>query len=150
MARAVRLTVTMTRLLDIGEVVRLTGIPVSTLHVWERRGLIAPVARAGLRRQYGDDVVRRIAVIVVCRRAGFTLAEIGGVLEPDAFADGKQVLLRKFDELLERRRQLDLAIDGIRHAVTCPEPSPLACPAFIAELEAVLPVTDRVISRDLA
>jgi DNA-binding transcriptional MerR regulator len=130
----------MTGLIDIGEVVRRTGVPVSTLHVWERRGLIAPVGRIGLRRQYGQDVIRRIAVVVLCRRNGFTLAEIARVLEPGAFDDGKQVLSRKLEELLERRRRLDQAIDGIRHALDCPEPSPLECPVFERELDGVLPV----------
>lgn len=131
----------MTGLIDIGEVVRRTGVPVSTLHVWEGRGLIAPAARAGLRRQYPETVLREIAVIVICRQAGFTLSEIAAVLEPGAFAGGKQLLQRKLAELTERRRQLDLAIDGIQHALACPEPSPLTCPKFAHELDAALPVT---------
>jgi DNA-binding transcriptional MerR regulator len=127
-------------LLDIAEVVRRAGVPVSTLHVWERHGLIEPVARAGLRRQYDDGVLTRIAVIAVCQGAGFTLAEIHAVLAPDAFAGGKDLLVRKLDALLERRRQLDGAIDGLRHALDCPHASPFTCPTFAAELRAALPV----------
>jgi len=132
----------MTGRIDIGEVVRRTGVPVSTLHVWERRGLLSPVARVGLRRQYGDDVIRRIAIIVLCRRNGFTLSEIATVLAPGAFDDGKQVLLRKLQELTERRRRLDLAIEGIRHTLDCPEPRPLECPVFERILQGVLPVRE--------
>jgi DNA-binding transcriptional MerR regulator len=126
--------------IDIGEVVRRTGVPVSTLHLWERRGLIAPVSRAGLRRQYDGSVVRRIAVIVVCREAGFTLAEIATVLRLGCFADGTRLLLAKLEDITERRRRLDLAIEGIRHALACTEPSLLTCPGFGEHLDAALPL----------
>ena len=129
--------------LDIGDVVRLTGIPVTTLHVWERRGLIEPVGRCGLRRQYRSDVLRRIAVIVVCQRSGFTLVDIATLLAPGAFDDGKDLLEAKLAELRQRRRDLDQAIDGIEHALSCEHPSPLDCPGFHRELNGVLPVDRR-------
>jgi DNA-binding transcriptional MerR regulator len=128
--------------LDIGEVVRRTGVPVSRLHVWERHGLITPVARAGLRRQYAEDVLRKVAVILVFQEAGFTLAEIGAVLSWGGFAEGRDLLLEKIEELTERRRRLDAAIEGLRHALSCTEPSLLACPGFARHLDAVLPVRD--------
>jgi DNA-binding transcriptional MerR regulator len=126
--------------IDIGEVVRRTGVPVSSLHLWERRGLIAPVARAGLRRQYAEEVVRQVAVILVCREAGFTLAEIAALVQLGGFADGRDLLLAKLRELTQRRRRLDLAIEGVRHALACTEPSFLACPGFAEHLDAALPV----------
>lgn len=126
--------------LDIGEVVRRTGVPTTTLHVWEREGLLAPVGRAGLRRQYAPDTVERIAVIVVCQRSGFTLAEIADLLRPGAFAEGKGRLEGKVAELRQRRLELDKAIDGIEHALSCTHESPLECPNFRAELADVLPL----------
>lgn len=126
--------------LDIGEVVRRTGVPTTTLHVWEREGLLAPVGRAGLRRQYAADTVERIAVIVVCQRSGFTLAEIAELLRPGAFAEGKGRLEDKVAELRQRRRELDKAIDGIEHALSCTYESPLECPDFRAGLTDVLPL----------
>jgi DNA-binding transcriptional MerR regulator len=126
--------------IDIGDVVRLTGVPVTTLHVWERRGLIEPVGRTGLRRQYRPEVIERIAVIVVCQRSGFSLADIAALLAPGAFDGGKQVLEVKLAELRQRRRELDQAIDGIEHALSCRHPSPLDCPGFHQELAGVLPV----------
>jgi DNA-binding transcriptional MerR regulator len=126
--------------MDIGEVVARSGVPVSTLHVWERHGLISPAGRSGLRRQYPPSVLRVLAVIVVCQRAGFTLEEVRSILRPGAFDDGKDLLRAKLDELLERRRNLDGAIEGLRHAMACTEPSPLNCSKFLAELDGVLPV----------
>lgn len=127
--------------LDIGEVVTRTGVPVTTLHVWEREGLIAPVGRSGLRRQYAADVIDRIAMIVVGQRSGFSLAEIGALLAPDAFASsGKDALADKLDELRARRRELDLAITGLEHALACPHTVPTDCPTFCGMLDDVLPV----------
>lgn len=127
-------------MLDIGEVVARTGVPTTTLHVWEREGLVAPVGRAGLRRQYGPGVLDRIALIVVAQRSGFSLAEIRELFEPTAFAEGKGKLEAKLDELRERRRELDAAITGLEHALACPHPDPMQCPTFRGNLRDVLPV----------
>jgi len=64
-------------------------VPASTLHVWERAGLIESVARNGLRRQYAGDVIDRIALIVLGKRSGFSLDEIADLFAPDAFATAK-------------------------------------------------------------
>lgn len=127
--------------LDIGEVVSRSGIPTSTLHVWEREGLIEPVGRRGLRRQYGPGILDRIALIIVSQRSGFSLAEIRDMLAADAFLDGKGQLEAKLEELRERRRGLDAAITGLEHALACPHPIPTECPTFRESLRNVLPVS---------
>lgn len=129
--------------LDIAEVVAASGIPSSTLHLWERRGLIRSTRRVGLRRQYDAAIIQRLAIIVTCQRAGFTLQEIVELLAPDAFDDGKEALDDKLVELRLRREELDLAIMGLEHAVACPEPSPMHCEGFLAKLDGVLPVRVR-------
>ncbi len=129
-----------TELIDIGDVVAATGVPTTTLHVWENRGLIEPIARRGLRRQYDPDVVQRIGVIVLCQQAGFSLGEIGEMLDPDAFANDKALLVGKRRQLEERRRLIDRAIDGIDHALSCENDSPITCPGFLAHVDEVLPV----------
>lgn len=125
--------------MDIGELVRRSGVPASTLRLWEEKGLLKTVGRKGLRRQYGPEIQERVALIVVCQDAGFTLAEIKGLLEPHAFRDGKAVLEAKVAELEAQRRAIDVAIAGIRHALCCPEPNPLECDRFREKLSRVLP-----------
>ncbi len=134
------MTTTTSSLLDIGQVIELSGIPASTLHVWERAGLVQPVQRNGLRRQFDPDVLDRIALIVVSKRAGFSLGEIRELFAPDAFEDGKALLESKLDELRERRAELDAAINGLEHAIACPASSPFACQSFRSTLPDVLPV----------
>jgi MerR family redox-sensitive transcriptional activator SoxR len=62
--------------LGVGEVARRSGLAVSALHFYERRGLIASVRSAGNQRRYPRDVLRRLAVIRVAQRVGLPLEAI--------------------------------------------------------------------------
>ena len=62
--------------MDIAQVTRRSGLPPSTLRYYEERGLIAPIGRQGLRRQYDPKVLDRLALISLARAAGFSLEEI--------------------------------------------------------------------------
>lgn len=127
-------------MIDIGEVVASSGIPTSTLHLWEREGLIEPVGRNGLRRQYAENVLQRLAVVVVAQRSGFTIAEIRDLLSSPAAPDGRERIAEKLTELESRRHELDQAIDGLRHALACTAPTPMECETFLAQLDEILPV----------
>ncbi len=131
------------RALDIGEVIAASGVPASTLHVWEKAGLVETCGRQGLRRQYPAEVLNRIAVIVLSQSVGFSLAEIAELLAPDAFKSGKGLLEVKLAELLMRRDELEAAIEGLEHALACDSSSPHQCPTFVATLSDVLPATKK-------
>lgn len=126
--------------LDIGEVVSRTGVPTTTLHLWERKGLITPTGRVGLRRQYRVGVLDTIAIIVLLQRSRFTLAEIGDLLADGAFVDGKGLLVDKLAALTQLQADVEVAIDGLQHALDCPKPGPFECTGFRAHLVGVLPV----------
>lgn len=64
------------RTLGIGDVARRSGLAVSALHFYERRGLIRSVRSAGNQRRYARDVLRRLAVIRVAQRVGVPLESI--------------------------------------------------------------------------
>jgi MerR family redox-sensitive transcriptional activator SoxR len=64
------------RLLGVGEVSERSGVPVSTLHFWEAKGLLQSLRSGGNQRRYDRGVLRRVAVIRVAQRAGIPLAEI--------------------------------------------------------------------------
>jgi len=66
--------------LTVGEVARRSGVPVSTLHFYETKGLIRSVRSSGQQRRYGRDVLRRVAVIKVAQRIGIPLASIAAAL----------------------------------------------------------------------
>ena len=118
-------------LLDIAEVARQSGLPPSTLRFYEREGLIASVARHGLRRQYQPQVLQQLALITVGRTAGFSLAEIQPMLGSDGTVQiDRQALLRKSQDLDHSIRQLLALRDGLRHVAQCPASSHLECPKF--------------------
>lgn len=140
---------TVSERIDIGDVSRLSGLPASTLHVWEREGLLEPVARAGLRRQYEPGVLERLATIVLLQRGGFSLAEIRELLESDRSVATKRRFAAKLAELRDRRTQLDTAIEGLEHALACAEPVPTRCPEFLSMIRGVLPVAVRSARRSV-
>ena len=67
-------------LLSIGELARRTGLSVSAIRFYEARGLVPEPERAGGKRRYGEEVLRRLAIIDAAQRVGFTLEEIRDLL----------------------------------------------------------------------
>lgn len=117
--------------MDIGEVARRAGVPVSTLRFYEQKGLIASTGRRGLRRLFDPGVLERLALIAVARTAGFSLDEIGRMFGPGGQpCIDRQMLAAKADELDRTIRQLSAMRDGLRHAAACPAPSHMECPTF--------------------
>jgi MerR family redox-sensitive transcriptional activator SoxR len=67
--------------LAVGQVAARAGVNVSTLHFYERQGLISSYRTAGNQRRYRRDVLRRVGLIRIAQRVGIPLAEIRAVLE---------------------------------------------------------------------
>jgi DNA-binding transcriptional MerR regulator len=116
--------------IDIGEVAKRSGLPTSTLRYYEEQGLIQSIGRHGLRRQYSDSVLQRLALISLGRNAGFSLQEIGDMFTPQSVNIDRELLQEKSEELDEQIKRLTTMRDGLRHAAKCPAPSHLECPKF--------------------
>jgi len=70
----------MQRELTVGEVAARSGVAVSALHFYERKGLIASHRTSGNQRRYDRDVLRRVAIIRMAQEMGIPLAEVGSSL----------------------------------------------------------------------
>lgn len=117
--------------LDIGEVVRRSGVPPSTLRFYEEQGLIRPIGRNGLRRVYAGEVIERLSLIALGRAAGFSLGEIGQIFGADGRPRiDRSKLAAKAGELDQTIRRLLAMRNGLRHAAACPAPSHMECPTF--------------------
>ncbi|HEY0014749.1 MAG TPA: helix-turn-helix domain-containing protein [Longimicrobium sp.] len=117
--------------MDIGEVARRAGVPVSTLRFYEQKGLIASTGRHGLRRLFDPGVLERLALIAVGRTAGFSLDEIARMFAPGGEPHiDRQMLADKAEDLDRTIRQLTAMRDGLRHAAACPAASHMECPTF--------------------
>ena len=62
--------------MTIGEVANRVGIRTSAIRFYERKGLLPAPQRINGRRRYAPDVIRKIRLIQVAQRAGFTVKEI--------------------------------------------------------------------------
>ena len=67
-------------LLSIGEVAAQADLPASAIRYYERIGLVPEPERESGRRRYEANVLRRLAVIELAKRGGFSLDEIRGLL----------------------------------------------------------------------
>ncbi|WP_164661089.1 helix-turn-helix domain-containing protein [Tropicibacter sp. Alg240-R139] len=122
--------------LDIAEVAHQSGFPPSTLRFYEKRGLITSDGRQGLRRQYDDGVLTRLALIALGQRAGYSLDEIATLLR---LKEGELDLSRtelqsQATTLRAKAKELQATADLLDHIAACSAPSHLECPRFKALL----------------
>ena len=101
--------------LTVGQVAETFGVTVRTLHHYDEVGLLHPSERshAGYRLYTGDDL-QRLSTIVVYRRLGFRLEEIGELLD----AEGAEVidhLRRQRDVVMARVAEMTDLVDAIEH-----------------------------------
>ena len=123
--------------MDIAEVSRRTGIAASALRYYERRGLIASVGPAGVRRRFAPGVIDQLALIALGQAAGLSLDEIQSMLSPHgAPTIDRQLLASKADAIDLQVLQLRAMSRGLRHAAACPAPSHAQCPTFQKLLKA--------------
>ena len=66
--------------LTVGELSARSGVAVSALHFYEKKGLITSRRTSGNQRRYRRDVLRRVALVRIGQRVGIPLAEIAAVL----------------------------------------------------------------------
>ncbi len=93
----------------------------------------------GLRRQYGSEVLDTLAVVALCRRAGFSLAETKDLLATGGDESWKQLAGSKRDELRAQARHLTMLADQLDHALRYRSPNAFDCEHFQSALRGALP-----------
>ena len=139
------------KLVDIGVLSKTSGVPTSTLRYYEQVGLIRPVCRNGLRRQYSEETIVQLALIGLGKAAGFSLEDIGGMFDEDRNPDlARPTLLQRADELDRQVLRMSTRSRLLRHVAECPAPSHMECPRFRTLLRVVCPsvALRDVLSRD--
>lgn len=66
----------MEKTLKVGEVASRSGVSVSALHFYEKKGLIKSSRNNGNQRIYPRAVLRRVAIIKVAQQLGMSLTDI--------------------------------------------------------------------------
>lgn len=103
--------------MNVGELARLAGLSVRTLHHWHEVGLLVPSERRrnGYRCYTADDVAR-LQQVLTYRELGFGLEEVRALLE-DPDVDPLDHLRRQQDLLAERIARLQSVAALVARAV---------------------------------
>lgn len=126
------------RMLTVGELSRRSGVPVSTIHFYETKGLIASKRSNGNQRRFESVMLRYIAIIKVAQRTGIPLEEIraamgqyppGSKLSAAQWHDlstrWRENLNRRIQQLVRLRDELDSCIGcGCLSLQDCPLRNP--------------------------
>ena len=121
------------RELSVGEVAKRSGVAVSALHFYERKGLIRSLRTSGNQRRYTSDVLRRIAVIRVAQRVGMPLEAVAKALLalPDGRTPGRddwaRISTTWHKELEARIEELQKLRDNLTGCIGCGCLSLTAC-----------------------
>jgi DNA-binding transcriptional MerR regulator len=104
---------------SVGQIAKLAGVSVRTLHHYDEIGLLSPAGRSGSGyRSYGDEDLRRLQRILFYRELGFALEDISDLVnDPDA--DPAEHLRRQHELLtarLERTFRLVVAVEKAMEA----------------------------------
>ncbi len=111
----------------IGQLAKAGNVNIDTVRYYERKNLLMPEARtpSGYRR-YSGDSIRRLRFIRKAQGLGFSLKEIGNMLDMSSAHDAecgniKQYAEKKIDDIQVRISDLQRIRDGLRQiAASCP------------------------------
>jgi len=100
--------------LSIGQLARRFGLRTSAIRYYESVGVLPAPPRESGQRRYGADAIRRLEILEVAKRAGFSLAEARMLLESaeagsPAFESLQELAARKLpevDALIARARAM--------------------------------------------
>jgi MerR family transcriptional regulator, redox-sensitive transcriptional activator SoxR len=111
------------RYLSIGELADKARVRASALRYWEERGLLPGAHREGRRRMWPATAVRRVALIKMAQRAGFTLAEIAQLVTsdttPSATRQWREMAARKLPELDRHIEQTQALRQAVADCLEC-------------------------------
>ena len=103
-------------IMNVGELARIAGVSVRTLHHYDEIGLLPPSGRTpGGYRTYDDADVDRLRSILTYRELGLGLNEIAEAIEPGTDAHG--VLRRASRRVEEKIRRLEAIRSSLETAI---------------------------------
>jgi MerR family transcriptional regulator, redox-sensitive transcriptional activator SoxR len=110
--------------LTIGQLARRAGLNTSAIRYYESIGVLPEPARVSGQRRYTHDALRRLQVIDVAKRAGFTLDEARVLLATDdehrpAHAQLRELAHRKLPEVDALIRRAQAMRDWLSTATAC-------------------------------
>ena len=98
------------------QLAQMSGVSVRTLHHYDHIGLLVPERRENGYRSYSSADAERLQQILILKRCGVELADIGRILDSPAF-DARTALRAHLGELRRRRDELDALIATVEQTI---------------------------------
>jgi MerR family mercuric resistance operon transcriptional regulator len=122
-------------MLSIGQLAEAAGVHVETIRYYERRGLLPePPRSAGGYRQYGPGDLWRLEFVGRAKALGFTLSEVGELLNESVRSDAgsvRTIAQRKLEAVEARQHELaDVRARLERLVNICADPESDVCRAL--------------------
>ena len=96
----------------VGEVAKRTGVAISTIHFYEKKGLISSFRDSNNHRRFHRNVLRVISVIRIAQGSGIQLVDIQSALS--RLPNNKKVTVTDWVTLSNHwRKQLDARINNL-------------------------------------
>ena len=113
-----------TTTLTIGQLAQRFGLKTSAIRYYEATGVLPEPAREHGHRRYGPDAVRRMEVLDVAKRAGFSLDEARVLLQrteagSPAYEALRELATRKLPEVEALIRRAEAMRDWLATATAC-------------------------------
>ena len=135
--------------ISITQVTQQTGVRPSTLRYYEEIGLLHPIRRVSGRRQYDESVLQRLALIQTGQQAGFTLSELGillnNVLDSEsgnAGAGWHELVDRKLKEMDALLRNIENMKRLLEDIMDCDDASLAECIVLTGQRHSLLSLGD--------
>ena len=99
---------------------KLAGVSTRALRFYEQKGLLCPKRRENGYREYGQEEVDRLQLILFFRRTGMAVADIAKLIERPEF-DTKAALEERLKRLTEELEKTKKLIKNVRATIACLE-----------------------------
>lgn len=106
---------------SINQLAKMAGVSTRTLRYYDEIDLLKPIRTSSSGyRIYNSDSVDRLQLILFYRELGFKLDYIKAIIDSDEF-DVLEALKRHQQELLHRRKEIDLLIQNVKKTIESKE-----------------------------
>ena len=99
--------------MKIGQAAQLTGLTISNIRFYERKGLLEPERNDQSKyRNYSEQDIRRLKQIILYRKMNMPIEKIASMLDDPAVSE--ELVRQQLQELLNKQQEIQGSIDLCR------------------------------------